>query len=98
MEQAPKTPSRGNTGSRPRIGLPRRTFDSANDINAEKVLVFSFRNLQLKRIAELQDRLIGLSMDTFSSQDLAPDHISNVDQALGEYGKLQSRVKANRWL
>lgn len=55
-----------------------------HDIIADKVLVLTFRNLQLKRIGGLQDKLMALSL---ARDPLAPGHSDRVDEALRVYGR-----------
>lgn len=62
------------------------------NVEAEKVVILSFRSLQLRRIAELQDELLGLSGliatgKTATGTPLPDDHKSTVDCALRNYGK-----------
>lgn len=74
LEQGPGSPAQpdvdtGSTGGsgnppQPPAGEdvpPRRPPHSLRDIMTEKVIVLSFRDLQLKRIGELQDNLLALS-------------------------------------
>lgn len=62
---------------------PRKT----KRISAEKVIVLSFRGLQLQRIAALQDRLIGLS----TQQGNDSSHFDKIDETLGAYGEFFQR-------
>lgn len=57
------------------------------NIEAEKVIVLSFRELQLRRIGELQDDLLRLAAITASGVSLSADHKAEVDKALQAYGK-----------
>jgi hypothetical protein len=62
----------------------------AQKVRAEKVIVLSFRGLQLKRIAELQDRLLELSVQATNitpTKPLSKNQGSMIDSALKEYGE-----------
>lgn len=84
VEKAPDTQSRDEESRRPsRADGQPRPPDSKNEIIADKVIVLSFRNLQLKRIGALQDRLIELSM---AKEPLLPNHDDRVDETLRAYG------------
>ena len=54
--------------------------------NPEKVIVLSFRSLQLQRIAELQDELIRLA----AAGRATSDQTEKVDRALDNYGRPSS--------
>lgn len=84
VEKAPDTQSRDEESRRPsRADAQPRPSDSKNEIIADKVIVLSFRNLQLKRIGALQDRLIELSM---AREPFLPNHDDRVDETLRAYG------------
>ena len=57
--------------------------------NPEKVIVLSFRSLQLQRIAELQDELLRLTFDAAAGKATS-NHTNNVDKGLDNYGKFFS--------
>ena len=62
-------------------------FEASKTVEVEKVIVLSFRTLQLQRIAELQDDLLHLtvaSADNGGSQ--GPDK-NKIDKALRNYGR-----------
>jgi len=66
-------------------------FDDPNPfrkVEVEKVVVLSFRTLQLQRIAELQDELLSLTVATVKSTALKGQYKDSVDHALRAYGKL----------
>lgn len=83
VEKAPDTQSRDDASRPPRADWQLHPPDPTNDIIADKVIVLSFRNLQLKRIGALQDELIAFSL---AREPLPPDHSDRVDQALRAYG------------
>lgn len=56
-------------------------------VETQKVVVLSFRSLQLRRIAELQDELLGLAVKTARTPNLPDTHNSDVDKALHDYGE-----------
>ena len=65
----------------------RPTYEMYRNIEMERVIVLSFRSLQLMRIAELQDELIRLSDDTFgTTNETWTDRKELVDRALRDYG------------
>lgn len=82
VEQAPGKQSSDDASRPPRADGHPQPPDPMNNI-ADKVVVLSFRNLQLRRIGDLQDKLIALSM---AKQPLHSDHADRVDQALRAYG------------
>lgn len=51
-------------------------------LKAEKVVILSFRSLQLSRIAELQDELLTLNIEGAGGNILPANHSSRVDKAL----------------
>lgn len=57
-------------------------------VEVEKVVVLSFRTLQLQRIAELQDELLGLAVATAKGTVQQEQHKDVVDKALRAYGKI----------
>lgn len=70
---------------------PKTEVDDAKNIEAEKVVVLSFRGLQLRRISELQDELLHLAVIsatglTETGASLPDNHKNVVDKALREYG------------
>lgn len=83
VEQAPGKHYSDDASRPPRADGHLRRPDPTNNVIADKVVVLSFRNLQLKRIGDLQDKLIALSM---AKQPLYSDHADSVDQALRAYG------------
>jgi hypothetical protein len=56
-------------------------------VEVEKVVVLSFRALQLQRIAELQDELLNLAVISARNEDLPSNHKDTVDSALKCYGE-----------
>lgn len=66
---------------------PERTLAQSSEaikkVEVEKVIVLSFRSLQLQRIAELQDELLSLAVGPASQQTPGKDLI---DKALSDYG------------
>lgn len=62
-------------------------FERIKNIEAKKVIILSFRSLQLRRITELQDKLLGLAAITASGAALSNNHQNDVDKALRDYGK-----------
>lgn len=83
VEQAPGKQYSDDASRPPRTDGHPQPPDPTNNIIADKVVVLSFRNLQLRRIGDLQDKLIALSM---AKQPLHSDHADRVDQALRAYG------------
>jgi hypothetical protein len=63
------------------------TFQDMKRIETQKVIVLSFRSLQLRRIAELQDELFRLAVKTADIPNLPETHNSDVDNALHAYGE-----------
>lgn len=66
----------------------RHTADSTKNVEVDKVIVLSFRNLQLRRIADLQDKLLRLA--AVNEHGIEATTLSNhknlVDKALRDYG------------
>jgi hypothetical protein len=62
--------------------------DPKRKVEVEKVVVLSFRTLQLQRIAELPDELLSLAVATVKSTALKGQYKDSVDHALRAYGKL----------
>jgi hypothetical protein len=62
-------------------------FQDIKRIETQKVIVLSFRSLQLRRIAELQDELLRLAVKTADTPDLPDAHNSDVDKTLRDYGE-----------
>jgi len=58
--------------------------------DSEKVVVLSFRGLQLRRIAQLQDQLIALTVQ--STHQGNEKHAKDVDTALTNYGRLEVNI------
>lgn len=56
-------------------------------VEAQKVVVLSFRSLQLRRIAELQDELLALAIRTADTSSLPATHNSDIDKKLRDYGE-----------
>jgi hypothetical protein len=56
------------------------------DFEAEKIVILSFRGLQLGRISELQDELLSLSIISVSSEAISSEHKEKVDKVMAEYG------------
>lgn len=83
VEKAPDTQLRDDASRPPLTDRQPHPPSSTNDIIADKVIVLSFRNLQLKRIGALQDKLIELSM---AREPLLPGHADRVDETLRAYG------------
>ena len=71
----------GNPPTKPKKAS--KSFEAIKKLNVEKVIVLSFRTLQLKRIAELQDELLNLSLGAAAQQTSERDKI---DKALSAYG------------
>ena len=61
-------------------------YSSLQYSDSEKVIVLSFRGLQLRRIAELQDELLRLSAETANAENLTPNDKA-IDAALASYGE-----------
>lgn len=61
--------------------------DTFRNVEVEKVVVLSFRTLQLQRIAELQDDLLSLAVATAKGPLQQTQHKSRVDDNLRAYGK-----------
>ena len=59
---------------------------SRSHLEVEKVIVLSFRSLQLQRIAELQDEVLKLALRAAAGKAL-PDQNKKVDDALENYGE-----------
>ena len=58
------------------------SFEAMKKVEVEKVFVLSFRTLQLKRIAEMQDELLHL---TFGSASPQTPNKEEVDAVLSNY-------------
>lgn len=87
VEQATGTPLPGDIGHSPGADAQHHPSRSINDIIAERIVVLSFRELQLKRIAALQDKLILLSSQVVSGKPSPVDDEDEVDEVLGTYGR-----------
>ena len=61
-------------------------FEASKAVEAEKVIVFSFRTLQLQRIAELQDDLLRLTVSSATKRGPQGPDKEEVDKALRDYG------------
>ena len=70
------------------VGLPQN-INSTKHLEIEKVIVLSFRSLQLSRISQLQDDLLRLTMRD-AAGNAPPDHTEKVDKALENYGNAAS--------
>ena len=64
-----------------------RTKEYFKKVEAEKVIVLSFRGLQLRRIAELQDNLLTLSIAAARGTLVSDTDKTLIDKALKDYGK-----------
>lgn len=62
-------------------------FQDIKRVETQKVIVLSFRSLQLRRIAELQDELLRLAIKTADTPNLPDTHNADVDQTLRNYGE-----------
>ena len=60
-------------------------FEALRKVEVEKVAVLSFRSLQLERIAEMQDDLLGLALAGTRGEAQNKDEI---DKALRSYGMI----------
>ena len=60
-------------------------FEALRKVEVEKVAVLSFRSLQLERIAEMQDDLLGLALAVTRGEAQDKDKI---DKALRNYGMI----------
>lgn len=62
--------------------------DPTKDVEVDKIIVLSFRSLQLRRIADLQDNLLRLA--AIKEVGMEPTTLSNhkisIDKALRDYG------------
>jgi hypothetical protein len=98
IEQAPK-PYPINIKFEPAVPLTEPPFIKSSpekdakveaktqlNIETEKIVILSFRGLQLERISELQDELLRLSMISASSEAVPSDHKEKVDKVMGDYG------------
>ena len=56
----------GNPPTKPKKAS--KSFEAIKKLNVDKVIVLSFRTGQLKRIAELQDELLHLSLGAAAQQ------------------------------
>jgi hypothetical protein len=61
-------------------------FQDIKRVESQKVIILSFRSLQLRRIAELQDELLRLAVKTADIPNLPDTHSSEVDRTLRDYG------------
>jgi hypothetical protein len=59
-------------------------------ISVDKVIILSFRGLQLRRIAEMQDNLLDMAVATAKEGEVTDEQRTKIDQALKGYGKLVS--------
>ena len=62
-------------------------FQDIKRVETQKVIILSFRSLQLRRIAELQDELLRLAVKTADTPNLPDTHNSDVDKTLRNYGE-----------
>lgn len=60
---------------------------SQNEVEAEKVVILSFRSLQLHRIAVMQDSLLKLSIKATTTDNHQEEFNNSIDKALKEYGE-----------
>jgi len=63
------------------------------NFEAEKIVILSFRGLQLGRISELQDELLRLSIISASSEAISSEHKEKVDKVMADYGSEPSFFK-----
>lgn len=61
-------------------------FEASKTVEVEKVIVLSFRTLQLQRISELQDDLIDLTVASAVNEGFQGPDRKNIDKALRDYG------------
>ena len=61
-------------------------FEASKAVEAEKVIVLSFRTLQLQRLAELQDDLLILTISSASKRGFNRPNKEVVDKALRDFG------------
>ena len=61
-------------------------FEASKTVEVEKVIVLSFRTLQLQRISELQDDLLQLTAASASKEDSQRPDKKEIDKALRDYG------------
>ena len=80
----PPSPRRQPDQQTELVGLPEN-INSARHLEIEKVIVLSFRSLQLQRISQLQDDLLRLTLSD-AAGNAPPDHTEKVDKALEDYG------------
>ena len=67
-------------------------FDASKMVEVEKVIVLSFRTLQLQRIAELQDDLLHLTVASTFKEGLQGPDKKEIDAALRNYGRFASTI------
>lgn len=60
-------------------------FQDIKRVETQKVIVLSFRSLQLRRVAELQDELLRLAVKTVDTSSSSDN--SNVEKVLRDHGK-----------
>ena len=87
-EARPPHPGSDNSHISPEIGTNAKTLEKLRKVEAEKVIVLSFRSLQLQRIAVLQDQLLGLALEYGRAGEKRAGLDVEIDKALGKYGKL----------
>ena len=62
-------------------------FEASKTVEVEKVIVLSFRTLQLQRIAELQDDLLHLTIASAFEEGFQVPDKRDIDKALRSYGR-----------
>lgn len=83
----------GSANNESGVPLASLHADLTANVDIRRVVVLSFRQLQLRRIAELQDELLGLAVRTARGLPRDKDKDA-IDEALSKYGQLAPR----RWL
>ena len=90
IEQAPE-PEDGTIKAeetiQPSQSEVRTKEEHSEKVEAEKVIVLSFRGLQLRRIAELQDNLLTLSIAAARGTLVSNAEKTLIDKALKNYGE-----------
>ena len=85
IEKAPNSPNQSKGAAEEAEKTPAHSFEAIKKVEVEKVIVLSFRSLQLQRIAELQDELLSLAVGPASQQTPSKD---SIDKALRNYGMI----------
>ena len=89
IEEGRDDHNEGNSAGEEEAKRTPNSFRAIRGVEVEKVIVLSFRTLQLKRIADLQDELMSLTLR--SAAHHLPDE-KVIDKTLNQYGRYIQKI------